>query len=48
VDLSSTAQANAFSLIYGPSNFDQSSPSVPISNRLRNKAHGGDGQPGPR
>ena len=29
----------------GPSNFDQSSPSGPISTRLRLKAHGGDGQP---
>jgi hypothetical protein len=45
MDLCSTAQANAFSLIYGPSNFDQSSPSVLISSRLRNKAHGSDGQP---
>ncbi len=29
----------------GPSNFDQSSPSGPISTRLRLKAHGGYGQP---
>ena len=29
----------------GPCNFDQSSPSEPISNRLRDKGRGGDGQP---
>src|SRR6267378_8086352 len=45
MDWSSTAQANAFSLIYGPSNFDQSSPSVPYFSGPRDKAHGGDGQP---
>src|SRR6266581_591865 len=37
MDLCSTAQANAFSLIYGPSNFDQSSPSDTRITHLRYK-----------
>ncbi len=41
---STTAQANAFSIMIFPSNFDQSSPSTPFSNSLRDKAGGGDGR----
>jgi len=38
MDWFSTAQANAFSLIYGPSNFDQSSPSDTRITHVRYKA----------
>jgi len=44
VECFSTAQANAFSLIYGPSNFDQSSPSDTKINGVRIKGIGCDGR----